>query len=55
MEDIKKIVEQHEEDPPGSVFGIGVAPDWEDKSYGFEVDSIKRDITIIRYVGTWKS
>ena len=53
-ETIKNIAKQHDEDPPGSTFGIEVASDWEDKCYGFEIDRIIRDITYIRYVGIWK-
>lgn len=53
-EDIKETIEKNEEAPPGSVFGISVASDWKDKCYGFEVDLIKLDITIVRYVGIWK-
>lgn len=54
-ETISEIIKRHEEDPPGSVFGIEVASDWEDKCYGFEIDKIIRSVTFIKYVGIWKT
>ena len=54
-EDVKRIVEKHYEDPLGSIFGIEVATDWQDKCYGFEVDRIRGEITYIRYLGIWKT
>lgn len=55
LEEVKEICSNHENDPVGSVFGVQVASDWQDKCYGFEIDKIIGETTIIRYVGTWKT
>ena len=54
-EKVKQALEKRENDPVGSVFGINVATDWEDKCYGFEVDRVRPDATIFLYCGTWKT
>lgn len=54
LEEVKEICSNHENDPVGSVFGVRVASDWQDKCYGFEIDRVKGEETIIRYVGIWK-
>lgn len=53
--DIKSIVYAHENDPVGSVFGIQVASDFEDKCYGFEIDKVDAKRTFVQYVGIWKT
>lgn len=53
--EIKEALEKRENDPVGSMFGINVATDWEDKCYGFEIDRVTPQATHILYVGVWKT
>lgn len=55
LEEVKEICSNHENDPVGSVFGVQVASDWQDRCYGFEIDRVIGETTIIRYVGIWKT
>ena len=52
---IKTIVNRHDEDPVGAVFGVEVANDWNEKCYGFEIDKVTSENTYVQYVGIWKS
>ena len=55
MKSIKTIVNRHHGDPVGSVFGVEVASDWNEKCYGFEIDRVTSDNTYVYYVGIWKT
>lgn len=52
---IKEILEEHYNDPVGSMFGIQVSSDWEDKCYGFEIDRVFPNATHVLYSGVWKT
>ncbi len=54
LEEVKKMCKNHENDPVGSVFGVQVDSDLQERCYGFEIDRVKGEETIIRYVGIWK-
>jgi hypothetical protein len=52
---IKTIVNGHDVDPVGAVFGVEVASDWNEKCYGFEIDKVTSENTYVQYVGIWKT
>lgn len=52
---IKESLQERVNDPVGSIFGLSVATDWEDKCYGFEVDRVTPETTVFIYCGTWKT
>ena len=52
---LKEMLEEHYNDPVGSIFGIQVATTWEDKCYGFEIDRVSPKATHILYAGVWKT
>ena len=52
---IKTIVNGHDGDPVGAVFGVEVASDWNEKCYGFEIDKVTSENTYVQYVGIWKT
>lgn len=52
---IKTIVDRHDGDPVGTVFGVEVASDWNEKCYGFEIDKVTSENTYVQYVGIWKT
>lgn len=52
---IKTIVNRHDGDPVGAVFGVEVASDWNEKCYGFEIDKVTSENTYVQYVGIWKT
>lgn len=52
---IKELLQERVNDPVGSIFGLSVATDWEDKCYGFEVDRVTPKATVFIYCGTWKT
>lgn len=54
-DDIVEIIKEREDDPVGSMFGIQVSKDYEDRSYGFEIDRVVGENTYVRYMGLWKS
>lgn len=54
-EDLKKALDERENDPVGSIFGYSVSSEWLDKCYGFEIDKVDVKNTYIRYIGTWKT
>lgn len=53
-DELKKALDERENDPVGSTFGISVAWEYEDKCYGFEIDKVDPQNTHILYLGTWK-
>ena len=55
IRDIEKSLKERVNDPVGSMFGIQVSDEWEDKCYGFEVDKVTPTHTVFRYVGIWKT
>ena len=52
---IKTIVNGHDGDTVGAVFGVEVASDWNEKCYGFEIDKVTSKNTYVKYVGIWKT
>lgn len=52
---IKTIVNGHDGDHVGAVFGVEVASDWNEKCYGFEIDKVTSENTYVQYVGIWKT
>lgn len=52
---IKAVVNGHDGDPVGAVFGVEVASDWNEKCYGFEIDKVTSENTYVQYVGIWKT
>lgn len=54
-DDIKKALDERENDPVGSIFGYSVSSEWLDKCYGFEIDKVDVKNTYIRYIGIWKT
>lgn len=52
---IKTVVDRHDGDPVGAVFGVEVASDWNEKCYGFEIDKVSSENTYVQYVGIWKT
>ena len=55
IDTIFKTLEERENDPVGSIFGVSVADDWCDKCYGFEVDKTDPKRTFFHYAGVWKT
>ena len=55
IHDIEERLRESVNDPVGSMFGIQVSNEWEDKCYGFEVDKVTPTYTVFRYVGIWKT
>ena len=54
-EQIEDTLQERSEDPIGSMLGIPVSPEWEDRCYGFEVLGIDGDVAIVNYIGLMKS
>lgn len=55
IQQIKKELEDKGDTPVGTVFGISVSEEWQDKCYGFETDRVTPSYTLFKYVGIWKT
>jgi len=54
-EQIEDTLQERSGDPVGSMLGIQVSAEWEDRCYGFQVIGIHEDVAVINYIGLMKS